>query len=631
MSKVYDESSILHLEPYAHIRKRPGMYVGALGDGKSASDGIYKLLKEVVDNSTDEFRMGHGKTVKITIQEDPLGTQVTIQDFGRGIPLGSVIDCVSKINTGGKYNSSVFQKSGGMNGVGIKAVNALSSKFYVESIRDGKKKAAKFEKGVIVEDCKVSKTQEKNGTSITFIPDLSIFGSYEYQFEHLEHMFTFFTCLNPGLTIEASFNGKIQTFKGEKGLLELMQILTKAESNGLSYPFINLDCEEDIQVVIAHSTNYGEEIYSFVNGQHTTDGGTHVAAFKEGFIKTIREFYEKSFESQDIRGGIVVAISIRIQEPLFESQTKIKLGSNYTEPPDPITGKPNGIALKSFFGEFLKENLDNFLHKNPETAKSLLAKIQQNETERKELSGIRDKARELTKKNSLNNKKLRDCRIHWRSNQKAHQERRAETTLFITEGDSAAGSITQVRDAEVQAVFTLRGKPFNCFGQSKKAIYENKELYMLQNAIGIDSGLEGLKYNKVVIATDADVDGMHIRLLIATFFLQYHIDLVKEGHLYVLQTPLFRVRNSKETRYCYSEQEKAKATQTLGTKVEITRFKGLGEISAKEFKNFINENIKLEPVLIGKNNIHEMLKFYMGDNTPDRQKYICEKLIEVTV
>ena len=625
----YDEKSIKHLEPLEHIRKRPGMYIGKLGNGSAADDGSYVLLKEVLDNTIDEFRMKSGKTVTIEVgdQQDK-GQEVKVQDLGRGIPLGALVDCVSKINTGGKYDSDAFQKSVGMNGVGTKAVNALSSKFYATSQRDGKTKTAYFEKGELKKESKVEKsTSKQTGTTIVFTPDTAIFGEYEYQSEYIEKMLFNYACLNPGLELKLVFGNIEKRFFSEKGLIDLINTLITEGSTTkeLQYPLIHLN-SEDIEIVLSHGSHYGEEIHSFVNGQNTTQGGTHVSAFKEGIVKTIREFYKKNYEPQDIRGGTIVAISIRIQEPLFESQTKTKLGSTHTMPTD-AAGKVVGQTIKSFVSDFVVKELGNFLHRNADTAKNLLDKITQNELERKELAGIRDKAKELSKKAGLNNRKLRDCRIHWDSTARKDQERKAESTLFITEGDSAAGPITEVRDSDTQAVFPLRGKPFNCYGKTRRAIYDNEELHMLQSALGIEDGIEGLRYNNVVIATDADVDGMHIRMLVTTFFLQYYQDLIKEGHLYVLQTPLFRVRNKKETKYCYSEIEKEKAIKSISNP-EITRFKGLGEISAHEFEDFIGKKIRLEPIIIGKNtDLETTLSFYMGSNTPERQKYICNNLV----
>lgn len=625
----YDESSIKHLEPLEHIRKRAGMYIGKLGNGTSADDGIYVLLKEVLDNAVDEFRMKAGKKIVVDIGDlTENGQRVIIQDFGRGIPLGALVDCVSKINTGGKYDSNAFQKSVGMNGVGTKAVNALSSNFKATAQRDGKIKTAEFKQGELIRESKLVKsTTQHNGTTIEFTPDRVIFGEYEYQTEYIEKKLFDYACLNPGLELSLVYAGNEKKFLSTNGLFDLINSIIAEGSSAkeLEYPLIHLK-SEDVEVVMSHGNHYGEEIHSYVNGQNTTQGGTHVSAFKEGIVRAIRDYFKKTFEPQDIRGGIVAVVSIRIQEPLFESQTKTKLGSTHTTPPD-HTGKSTGQTIKAFVGDFVNLELDNYLHRNVEHSKMLLGKINQNELERKELAGIRDKAKELAKEASLNNRKLRDCKIHWNSTAKAHQERKAQTTIFITEGDSAAGPITNARDSAVQAVFPLRGKPFNCFGKTRRAIYDNEELHMLQSALGIEDGIEGLRYNNVVIATDADVDGMHIRMLVTTFFLQYYPDLIKEGHLYVLQTPLFRVRNKKETKYCYSEAEKEKAIRSTANP-EITRFKGLGEISVHEFEEFIGKNIRLEPIIIGKNtDLDTTLRFYMGANTPERQQYICGNLV----
>jgi len=605
------------------------MYIGKLGNGASADDGIYVLLKEVLDNAVDEFRMKAGKKITVDIGElTDEGQCVKVQDFGRGIPLGALVDCVSKINTGGKYDSEAFQKSVGMNGVGTKAVNALSSKFEAIAQRDGKSKTATFKQGALIKESKPSKDPKaKTGTSIEFTPDQVIFGEYEFQVEYIEKKLFDYACLNPGLEIVLTYAGTEKKFLSTNGLLDLIGsiIAEGSAAKELEYPLIHLK-SDDVEIVMSHGNHYGEEIHSYVNGQNTTQGGTHVSAFKEGIVRAVREYFKKNFEPQDIRGGIVAVVSVRIQEPLFESQTKTKLGSTHTTPPD-HTGKSSGQTIKAFVGDFVHLELDNYLHRNPEPAKKLLAKVSQNELERKELAGIRDKAKELAKEASLNNRKLRDCKIHWNSTARAHQERKAETTIFITEGDSAAGPITNARDSAVQAVFPLRGKPFNCFGKTRRAIYDNEELHMLQSALGIEDGIEGLRYNNVVIATDADVDGMHIRMLVTTFFLQYYPDLIKEGHLYVLQTPLFRVRNKKETKYCYSDTEKDKATRNISNP-EITRFKGLGEISVHEFEEFIGKSIRLEPIVIGKNtDLETTLRFYMGSNTPERQQYICGNLV----
>ncbi|MEN9943073.1 MAG: hypothetical protein RLZZ91_1074 [Bacteroidota bacterium] len=599
----YTEDNIKSLEWYEHIRLRPGMYIGKLGDGTTADDGIYVLLKEIMDNSIDEFVMGNGKNVEITIKD---GT-VTVRDYGRGIPLGKVIDCVSKINTGGKYDSRAFKKSVGLNGVGTKAVNALSSFFRVESFREGEMKAAEFGKGEITQDFKIAKSNEKNGTLMSFVPDDSIFVNYQYRSQHIERLLWNYCYLNAGLTI--IFNG--QKFKSENGLRDL---LAANMTEDPLYTAIHLK-SDDIEVAITHTNSYGEEYYSFVNGQYTTQGGTHQAAFREAYVKVIRDFFKKDYEAVDVRSGIVAAVAIKVIEPVFESQTKTKLGSNEIE--------PNGKSVKAFVLEFLQKELDNFLHRNPEIAQSLLKKILQSERERKELAGIAKLARERAKKSNLHNKKLRDCKVHYADK----SDLASATTLFITEGDSASGSITISRNVQTQAVFSLKGKPLNTYGLTKKVVYENEEFNLLQAALDIEDGLDSLRYNNVVIATDADVDGMHIRLLMITFFLQFFPDLVKSGHLYVLQTPLFRVRNKKETIYCYSDLERQHAIQKLGTKPEITRFKGLGEISPDEFKFFIGENIRLEPVVITKDiHIKDILEFYMGKNTPDRQDFIIRNL-----
>jgi topoisomerase IV subunit B len=599
----YTEDNIKSLDWYEHIRLRPGMYIGKLGDGTSYDDGIYVLLKEIMDNSIDEFVMGHGKTVDIVIKDNV----VTVRDYGRGIPLGKVIDCVSKINTGGKYDSRAFKKSVGLNGVGTKAVNALSSYFKVESVREGELKAAEFKQGNIQKDHKITTTDAKNGTTMIFIPDESIFHNYQFRSQHIEKLLWNYCYLNTGLTIV--FNG--QKFKSENGLKDL---LTANLSEDPLYNAIHLR-GEDIEMAITHTNSYGEDYYSFVNGQYTTQGGTHQVAFREAYVKVIRDFFGKDYEAVDVRSGIVAAVAVKVVEPVFESQTKTKLGSNEIE--------PNGKSMKAFVLEFLQKELDNFLHKNPETAQSLQKKILQSERERKELAGVAKLARERAKKANLHNKKLRDCKVHYSDK----HDLAPDTTLFITEGDSASGSITISRNASTQGVFSLRGKPLNTFGMTKKVVYENEEFNLLQAALDIEDGLETLRYNKVVIATDADVDGMHIRLLIITFFIQFFPDLVKHGHLYVLQTPLFRVRNKKVTFYCYSESERVEAIQKCGPKPEITRFKGLGEISPDEFKNFIGPEIRLEPVIIGKDShLKEMLEFFMGKNTPDRQEFIIKNL-----
>ncbi len=601
----YTEENIRSLDWKEHIRLRPGMYIGKLGDGTAPDDGIYVLLKEIIDNSIDEFVMGHGKQIDISIKDKV----VTVRDYGRGIPLGSVIDCVSKINTGGKYDSRAFQKSVGLNGVGTKAVNALSSFFKVESFRDGETKVAEFDKGELIHDHKVAKTTERNGTKFQFNADNTIFKNFHFVSEFIDEQLWNYAYLNAGLTI--NFNGN--KFISKDGLKDLLT--KKTNEAELRYPIIHLK-DTDIEIALTHNSQYGEEYYSFVNGQYTTQGGTHLAAFKEAIVKTVREFYKKQFEASDIRQAIVGAISVRVQEPVFESQTKTKLGSqNMWE---------NGPSLKSFVNDFVKDKLDSFLHKNQTIAEALLKRIQQSERERKDLSGIRKLANERAKSANLHNKKLRDCRVHY-SDEK--NELHAETTLFITEGDSASGSITKARNPQTQAVFSLRGKPLNCYGLTKKIVYQNEEFNLLQHALDIEEDVENLRYNNVVIATDADVDGMHIRLLLMTFFLQFFPELVKKGHLYVLNTPLFRVRDKKETIYCYSDQERLKAIAKLKGKPEITRFKGLGEISPNEFEQFIGRDIRLEPVVLKSNqSIEQLLEYYMGKNTPDRQVFIINNL-----
>ena len=602
----YSEENIRTLDWQEHIRLRPGMYIGKLGDGSSADDGIYILLKEIIDNSIDEFRMKSGKRIEIKVDEG----KVTIRDFGRGIPLGKVVDAVSKMNTGGKYDSKAFKKSVGLNGVGTKAVNALSDYFRVRSFRDGKMKVAEFSKGNIVENYPENDTSDRNGTEISVVPDHSIFLNFKFRKEYIERMLRNYAYLNPGLKI--IFNG--ETFFSENGLKDLLNEELEGE---ILYPIVHIK-EEDIEVAITHSDKSQTETYfSFVNGQNTTQGGTHLNAFREAYVKTIREFFNKNFEAADVRKSIIAAISINVEEPVFESQTKTKLGSNDIG--------PNGPTVRTFIIDFLKKKLDDFLHKNPEVAEAIQRKIIISERERKELSGIQKLARERAKKVSLHNKKLRDCRQHY-NDQKAI--RKAETQIFITEGDSASGSITKSRDVETQAVFSLRGKPLNCYGLTKRVVYENEEFNLLQAALNIEDSMEDLRYNQVIIATDADVDGMHIRLLMITFFLQFFPDLIKNGHLYILQTPLFRVRNKKETRYCYSDAERLKALDELGKNPEITRFKGLGEISPDEFKHFIGKDIRLEPVVLGKDQtIENLLEFYMGKNTPDRQLFILENLV----
>lgn len=604
----YNEDNIRSLDWKEHIRMRPGMYIGKLGDGSSHDDGIYILLKEVLDNCIDEFVMGAGKTIEVTIKDKT----VTVRDYGRGIPLGKVIDVVSKMNTGGKYDSLAFKKSVGLNGVGTKAVNALSNYFRVESVRDDKQKAAEFSAGNLVLDEEIIDTTKRKGTKVAFTPDETIFKNYKFRFEYVIKMLKNYCYLNNGLTI--LFNG--EKYYSENGLKDLLEETINAED--LEYPIIHLK-GDDIEIALTHSkTQYSEEYHSFVNGQNTTQGGTHLAAYREAIVKTIREFYNKPFEASDVRKSIVTAISIKVMEPVFESQTKTKLGST-------DMGSEAGMpSVRTFVNDFVKNKLDNYLHKNPQTAEALLRKILQAERERKELSGIRKLATDRAKKANLHNKKLRDCRAHLPDTK---NPRNLESTLFITEGDSASGSITKSRDVNTQAVFSLRGKPLNSYGMSKKIVYENEEFNLLQAALDIEDGLEKLRYNNIVIATDADVDGMHIRLLLITFFLQFFPELIKEGHLYILQTPLFRVRNKKETIYCYSEEERKDAIEKLKPKPEITRFKGLGEISPDEFKNFIGETIRLDPVMMDKNtSVEQLLSFYMGKNTPDRQDFIINNL-----
>ncbi|MBK6542560.1 MAG: type IIA DNA topoisomerase subunit B [Flavobacteriales bacterium] len=601
----YSEEHIRSLDWKEHIRLRPGMYIGKLGDGSSYDDGIYILLKEVLDNCIDEYVMGHGKRVEIKIE----GARVEVRDYGRGVPLGKVIDVVSKINTGAKYDSKAFKKSVGLNGVGTKAVNALSSYFKIESVREGQLKRAEFDRGVLRKDLKLEKSDEPNGTRVIFEPDEQMFRSFQYRDQHIERLLWNYCYLNTGLTIH--YNG--QKFQSKNGLLDLLT--TKMDGEPL-YPIIHL-VGDDIEVAMTHANHYGEEYYSFVNGQHTTQGGTHQGAFREAVAKVIKDYFKKDWEAGDVRTGIVAAVSVKVIEPVFESQTKTKLGSLEIE--------PGGQSMRSFVGDFLATKLDNFLHKNPETTNALQSKILESERERKELSGIRKLARERAKKASLHNKKLRDCRIHL--SDPKNDPRKMESTLFITEGDSASGSITKSRDVNLQAVFSLKGKPLNSHGLTKKVVYENEEFNLIQAALDIEDGMDGLRYNRIVIATDADVDGMHIRLLLMTFFLQFFPDLVKNDHLYILQTPLFRVRNKKETFYCYSEEERQRAVHKLGKSAEITRFKGLGEISPDEFKHFIGQDIRLEPVMITKDvPVHDLLDFYMGKNTPDRQDFIITNL-----
>ncbi|MFT3844164.1 MAG: DNA topoisomerase IV subunit B [Lacibacter sp.] len=609
----YDEDSIKTLDWQEHIRLRPGMYIGKLGDGSSPDDGIYVLMKEVIDNCIDEHTMGYGKHVDITLEK---GT-VTIRDYGRGIPLGKVVDVVSKINTGAKYDSKVFQKSVGLNGVGTKAVNALSNYFKVTAFRDGKEKTAEFQKGILIKEHKEQKTTEENGTLVTFIPDDTVFKNYHYLHEYMDNQFWNYCYLNAGLVI--NFNGK--RYVSKNGLLDLLQ--RKTNEDELRYPIIHLK-GEDIEVAITHENQYGEEYYSFVNGQFTTQGGTHLAAFREAYVKTIRDFYKKDYDAADIRGSICAAVSVRVQEPVFESQTKTKLGSAVVY--------EGGPTMKNFVGDFLSRDLELYLHKNPSVAEALKKRIEQNERERKELAGIKKLANERAKKANLHNKKLRDCRYHYNEEVTGKDkdkvlEKQKETTLFITEGDSASGSITKSRNVETQAVFSLRGKPLNSFGLTKKIVYENEEFNLLQHALNIEDDYENLRYNNIVIATDADVDGMHIRLLLMTFFLQFFPDLVKNGHVFILETPLFRVRNKQETIYCYDEAEKQAAIKKLGGKPEITRFKGLGEISPEEFARFIGPEMKKEPVmLLPETHIQQVLEYYMGKNTPDRQEFIIDNL-----
>ncbi len=601
----YNEDSIRTLEWNEHIRLRPGMYIGKLGDGSSGDDGIYILLKETIDNCIDEFVMGNGRNIDITIKDK----SVRVRDYGRGIPLGKVVDVVSKINTGAKYDSEAFKKSVGLNGVGTKAVNALSSYFKVQSFRDEQTKTAEFSQGNLTKEEKIVASDSRKGTLVTFIPDEKIFGNFHFINEYVEKMLWNYAYLNRGLTI--NYNG--QKFHSENGLLDLLQ---QNITGAILYPIIHLE-GYDIEVALTHSNQqYGEEYYSFVNGQHTTQGGTHQGAFREAVVKTIREFFKKDYEAVDVRTSIIAAVSIKVQEPIFESQTKTKLGSQEVA--------PKGPSVKAFVGDFLKTELNNFLHKNTEVAQAILQKIVQNERERKDLQGIQKLARDRAKKSNLHNKKLRDCRVHLTSN----DERKLDTTLFICEGDSASGSITKTRDVNTQAVFSLKGKPLNAFGLTKKIVYENEEFNLLQAALNIEDGIENLRYNNIVVATDADVDGMHIRLLLMTFFLQFFPDLVKNGYVYILQTPLFRVRNKKETIYCYSELERRAAISKLGTKPEITRFKGLGEISPDEFKLFIGKDIRKDPVIIGKDRtILDMLSYYMGKNTPERQDFIIDNLV----
>ena len=609
----YNDDSVRTLDWKEHIRLRPGMYIGKLGDGSSPDDGIYVLIKEVIDNCIDEHTMGYGKQVEVTIDQKT----VSIRDYGRGIPLGKVVDVVSKINTGAKYDSKAFQKSVGLNGVGTKAVNALSSYFKVTAFREGKEKTAEFAKGVLTKEHKEAKTDEPNGTLVTFIPDDTVFKNFHFLHEYMDNQFWNYCYLNAGLII--NFNGK--KYVSKNGLLDLLQRRTNEDE--LRYPIIHIK-GEDIEVALTHNNDYGEEIFSFVNGQYTTQGGTHQQAFREAFVKVIRDFFKKDYEASDIRQSIVAAVSVRVVEPVFESQTKTKLGS--------LLVAEGGATMKNFVNDFLAKELDNYLHKNPSAADALKKRIEQSERERKELAGIKKLANERAKKANLHNKKLRDCRFHYNEEPTGKDkeqilQKQSESTIFITEGDSASGSITKARDVERQAVFSLRGKPLNCFGLTKKVVYENEEFNLLQHALNVEDGIEGLRYNNIVIATDADVDGMHIRLLLMTFFLQFFPDLVKNGHVYILETPLFRVRNKQETHYCYDETEKQAAVRKLGNKPEITRFKGLGEISPDEFARFIGADMRKQPVMVMQDtHIQQILEYYMGKNTQERQEFIIKNL-----
>jgi topoisomerase IV subunit B len=609
----YDEDNIRSLDWKEHIRLRPGMYIGKLGDGSSPDDGVYVLLKEVIDNCIDEHAMGYGKHVDVTITDKTL----TVRDYGRGIPLGKVVDVVSKMNTGAKYDSKAFQKSVGLNGVGTKAVNALSNHFKVTAYRDGKEKTAEFERGVLVKDHKETSSKEDNGTFVEFTPDDSIFKNFHFVQEYLDNQFWNYCFLNAGLVM--NLNGK--RYVSKNGLLDLLERKTNADE--IRYPIIHLK-GEDIEVAITHENGYGEEYYSFVNGQFTTQGGTHLAAFREGYVRTIREYFKKDYDAADIRGSICAAVSVRVQEPVFESQTKTKLGSQSVS--------EGGASMKNFIYDFLHKELDNFLHRNPAVADAIRKRIEQNERERKELAGIKKLANERAKKANLHNKKLRDCKFHYNDEATGKDkdtviEKQKESTIFITEGDSASGSITKSRNVNTQAVFSLRGKPLNCFGLTKKIVYENEEFNLLQHALNIEEGYEGLRYNNIIVATDADVDGLHIRLLLMTFFLQFFPDLVKNGHVYILETPLFRVRDKKETIYCYDETEKQAAVKTIGSKPEITRFKGLGEISPEEFARFIGVNMRLQPLIMEQGeHIQNLLEYYMGKNTPSRQEFIIDNL-----
>ena len=601
----YTEDEVRTLDWLEHIRLRPGMYIGKTGDGSSMDDGIYILLKEVIDNCIDEYQMGYGKRVEISVTKE----KVSARDYGRGIPLGKLVDCVSQINTGAKYDSKAFKKSVGLNGVGTKAVNALSVYFKAYAVREGQKKIAEFEAGKLTKDHKVEKTDEQNGTYIEFIPDKQIFKNYHYVHDYIEQMIQNYTYLNTGLTFV--YNGN--RYVSQKGLYDLLS--RKKDVENLRYPIIHL-VSDDIEIALSHTNQYGEEYYSFVNGQYTIQGGTHLQAFKEAIVKTVRDFYKKDYDTVDIREAICGAVSVRIQEPVFESQTKTKLGT------DKLHGEEK--TMKQFILEFLKEKLDNYLHKNPETADALQKRILQSERERKEIAGIKKLANERAKKANIHNKKLRDCKTHLTD---LKQENRLLTTLFITEGDSASGSITKSRNPDLQAVFSLRGKPLNCFGLTKKIVYENEEFNLLQHALNIEDSIEDLRYNNIVVATDADVDGMHIRLLLLTFFMQFFPDLIRNNHVKILETPLFRVRNKQKTIYCYTEEEKQAAIEQIGTKAEITRFKGLGEISPEEFGEFINENIKLSPVIeVEDKQMKHLLEYYMGKNTPQRQDFIIDNL-----
>jgi len=609
----YTDDSTKTLDWKEHIRLRPGMYIGKLGDGSSPDDGIYVLVKEVMDNCIDEFTMGYGKTVELSIEN----RQVTVRDYGRGIPLGKLVDVVSKINTGAKYDSKAFQKSVGLNGVGTKAVNALSNYFKVTAIRDGKEKSAEFERGELIKEHKETKSTEQNGTAVVVIPDETVFKNFKFQYEFLENLLWNYCFLNAGLKIV--FNGK--TYTSKNGLLDLLHRKTNVDE--IRYPIIHLK-GEDIEVAITHNNDYGEDLYSSVNGQHTTQGGTHQQAFREAFVKTVREFFKKDYDASDIRTGIVAAVSVRVVEPVFESQTKTKLGS--------LNVDVNGPSMRQFVNDFFAKELDNFLHKNPAVAEAMKKRIEQSERERKEMAGIKKLANERAKKANLHNRKLRDCRYHYNDeppakNREEFIAKQNETTIFITEGDSASGSITKSRNVETQAVFSLRGKPLNSFGLTKKVVYENEEFNLLQHALNIEEGMEGLRFNNIIIATDADVDGMHIRLLLMTFFLQFFPDLVKHGKVYVLETPLFRVRNKQETIYCFDETEKQKAMKKLGNRPEVTRFKGLGEISPDEFAQFIGADMRKQLMRVEEgDHIHHLLEYYMGKNTSDRQEFIINNL-----